>query len=404
MACPHVRNQQRTNRTVLLSSGGGGGTPNPTATPPPTLAPTATPAPAPTATPPPVDPPPDDDPSCPEESASGGNSGNNRGIFASILGFFGIGKSAQTQQCIPPPNITVVASVNIASGSTPYTTGQTLAGQFTIKNNGDVAVTLNPLVLGGRLNGDDTCSNYIGGACPDFNPVSVTLNPGATYTYYQTFVPKLPGTYSFQVFFQTTDGKWYWNLGTENGANNSVTVEVSIEPSIQGLQFLGELEGGFHEFAYNDLGDNDPNSKCTIGYGRVLFFRPCTEEETQTISTTEPEERQFLENRSQENADKILELVQTPLNQQQFDALIAFMYNLGTNILTVGDPEQILLNYLNNGQLQEVPGEMKLYNKSGGEYVQGLQNRRCDEADLFETGDYSGGDYYPPNEPCPRAD
>ncbi len=183
----------------------------------------------------------------------------------------------------------------------------------------------------------------------------------------------------------------------------------SIEPAIsayapspEGLKFLGELEGGFREYAYNDLGDNDPKSKCTIGYGQILFFRLCTPQEKRTIRITEEEARKFFDERTRTDANKILELVSVPLNQNQFDALVSFHYNLGTNILTASDGK--LLKLLNERKFEDVPAEMKRYNKSRNpetrklEYNQGVQNRRCEEADLFAKADYVVTYAY-----CPRA-
>ena len=176
---------------------------------------------------PPDNPPPPDDDPC---AISQGN-----GFVASLLGLLDIGKDMKTQQCVGPPNIAVTSSVCITNNlvqiscnefsQDTFGMGQTLYGMFTIVNNGSTAVTMD-LVLGGRLNGDDTCNNYPGG-CPDFAAISgITLQPGASYAYDTTFVPQLPGSYRFQVFFQA-NGQWYWNLGTENGANNNMTVEIT---------------------------------------------------------------------------------------------------------------------------------------------------------------------------------
>ena len=189
---------------------------------------------------------------------------------------------------------------------------------------------------------------------------------------------------------------------TPPNASSQGTAATTISP--QGLLFLGELEGNFHEYAYNDLGDSDPNSKCTIGYGRVLWFRPCTPTEKQ-IKTTKQQEVVYFTNRTDQDGFNLRQLVQVPLNQHQFDALVAFMYNLGTDILNPGGQDSRLLTLLNNQDFASAVQEMKIYNKqtdvkTGQKvYKQGIQNRRCEESDLFEGGDYVVTYAY-----CPRAD
>lgn len=63
------------------------------------------------------------------------------------------------------------------------------------------------------------------------------------------------------------------------------------------------------------------------------------------------------------------------LNQNQFDALTSFCYNLGVNIL----------NDFRYKSAKEISSEMMLYVNSGGTRLQGLVNRRKKEVELFNT-------------------
>lgn len=72
-------------------------------------------------------------------------------------------------------------------------------------------------------------------------------------------------------------------------------------------------------------------------------------------------------------------LITVSLNQNQYDALASFHYNLGANILS----NSTLLYYINSKQWQSAANEMKAYNKAGGQVVQGLVNRRNAETKLF---------------------
>ena len=74
-------------------------------------------------------------------------------------------------------------------------------------------------------------------------------------------------------------------------------------------------------------------------------------------------------------------LVDVPLTQNQFDALVAWTFNLGPTNLS----ESTLLKKLNAGDYDSVPSEMKRWNKAGGEVLEGLVRRREAEAALFNA-------------------
>ena len=62
------------------------------------------------------------------------------------------------------------------------------------------------------------------------------------------------------------------------------------------------------------------------------------------------------------------------MNQNEFDALVSFTYNLGTGNLK---------RLTDNRKKNEISEGMKLYNKAGGKKLQGLVNRRNEESELF---------------------
>lgn len=67
--------------------------------------------------------------------------------------------------------------------------------------------------------------------------------------------------------------------------------------------------------------------------------------------------------------------------QNQFDALVSFAYNAGQ-----GSLKNMLKGAEKGGKLdlKIVPDRMKLYEKSDGQIVRGLTNRRTAEVGLFE--------------------
>ena len=100
---------------------------------------------------------------------------------------------------------------------------------------------------------------------------------------------------------------------------------------------------------------------------------------------------------SQEDADKLLlheikeydgyvnDLVEVNLEQNQFDSLCSFCYNLGPQSLK----SSTLLKVLNAKDYEGVPAQIKRWNKAGGKVLQGLVRRREAEALLFEGKDWT---------------
>jgi|TARA_R110000824_G_scaffold42498_6_gene125109 lysozyme len=73
-------------------------------------------------------------------------------------------------------------------------------------------------------------------------------------------------------------------------------------------------------------------------------------------------------------------LVTVPMNQSQFDSLVSWTYNLGPNNLK----KSSMLRVLNEGKYDEVPAQMKRWNKAKGKVLAGLTRRREAEGLMFE--------------------
>ena len=76
----------------------------------------------------------------------------------------------------------------------------------------------------------------------------------------------------------------------------------------------------------------------------------------------------------------INDMVKVRLDQNQFDALVAWVYNLGPTNLS----KSTLLKVLNKAIYEEVPFEIKRWNKAGGKVLNGLVRIREAEALLFQ--------------------
>ena len=111
----------------------------------------------------------------------------------------------------------------------------------------------------------------------------------------------------------------------------------------------------------------------TIGYGHT---RDISEGDT----CTQAEADEMLVDDLQEFEGYVNELVDAELTQSQFDALVAWVYNLGpTNLKS-----STLLKRLNEDDMADVPHQIRRGNKAGGKVLDGLIRRREAEALLFQ--------------------
>jgi lysozyme len=79
-------------------------------------------------------------------------------------------------------------------------------------------------------------------------------------------------------------------------------------------------------------------------------------------------------------AKRVDELVTSNINQNQFNALVSFAYNVGTGNFS----SSTLLKKVNrNPDDFTIKDEFLKWNKAGGKVLNGLTNRRNEEADLY---------------------
>ena len=120
-----------------------------------------------------------------------------------------------------------------------------------------------------------------------------------------------------------------------------------------------------------------PANVLTIGYG-------VTKGVTEDMEITQQEANEMLAGELIEYTEYINNMVKVALNQSQFDALTAWIYNLGpTNF-----KDSTLLRVLNEGRYNEVPQEIKRWNKANGQVLNGLIKRREAEALLFQSKEW----------------
>ena len=110
----------------------------------------------------------------------------------------------------------------------------------------------------------------------------------------------------------------------------------------------------------------------TIGYGHTKDVK-----EGDKINKDEAD--YLLQEEMIEYESYINDFVEVPLEQNQFDALCSWVYNLGPTNLK----NSTMLRVLNEEKYADVPQEIKRWNKAGGEVLDGLIKRREAEAKMF---------------------
>jgi lysozyme len=111
----------------------------------------------------------------------------------------------------------------------------------------------------------------------------------------------------------------------------------------------------------------------TIGYGHTKGVH-------EGMVITQEQAEQMLLDELKEYEGYVEDMVEVELTQEQFDALVVWVYNLGpTNF-----KNSTLLKRINEGNFEDVPYQMKRWNKAGGKVLLGLERRREAEAKMFQ--------------------
>lgn len=139
-----------------------------------------------------------------------------------------------------------------------------------------------------------------------------------------------------------------------------------------------------------------PANLWTIGVGHVLYddqARIPSSKEGMAARKSYPLKPQDNRTWSKEEVDTLLakdvvrfergveRFIPVQLTQGEFDALVSFSFNLGLGTLQRSTIRQALLR----GDKTTAVQSLLKYNKAGGKVLKGLDNRRKDEAALFNS-------------------
>ena len=152
---------------------------------------------------------------------------------------------------------------------------------------------------------------------------------------------------------------------------------TNMETSQEGIALIKKFEGCPTE---DDMAVSYQCAakKWTLGYGSLKLKNGTPVKEGMKITLQEAEDLLAHELKTYEKY--VTTYVDVPLQQNQFDSLVSWTFNLGGNALATST----MLKVLNNGVYEEVPHQMKRWNKVSGKVSDGLIRRREAEALLFE--------------------
>lgn len=140
-----------------------------------------------------------------------------------------------------------------------------------------------------------------------------------------------------------------------------------MRTSKKGIELLKRFEGFMPE-AYRC-----PAGVLTIGYGHTSGVR-------EGDRVTEEEAEKLLRSDLMDAEEDVERLVRVPLTQNQFDALVSFVYNVGMGSFF----SSTLLKKINNDPNDPtIPDEFRKWVKAAGETLPGLVKRRDAEAKMY---------------------
>lgn len=147
----------------------------------------------------------------------------------------------------------------------------------------------------------------------------------------------------------------------------SLTSNSNIMPTIspKGIELIKEYEG-LRLKPYNDVG------RLAIGYGHTGYV-------TKTMNITEERAAKLLYADLVHIQKQLRLLISVSVTQNQFDALVSFVYNVGVGAFK----RSVLLKELNSGNYTKAANELHRWVYANGVKLAGLVRRRQAEFELF---------------------
>ena len=185
----------------------------------------------------------------------------------------------------------------------------------------------------------------------DENGKTVTVNAdkkvadGNTYVWTGTYKANKAGTFNYRACGYK-NGKWVTcndgkaDIYVTTKTDHKTTSLDKLRASDALIRFIGEKEGFVSKITYDTLANNVP----TLAHGYVVwegdtFYNGLTAKEGYALLVSAINKEVYAS-----RVNEMLTSNNIRFNQQQFDALVTFSYNLGTGWTYSSDLKDILLN------------------------------------------------------------
>lgn len=168
---------------------------------------------------------------------------------------------------------------------------------------------------------------------------------GDTYVWTGIYRTTVAGTLTYKAYSYKNSA---WSTSTDGAADIYVTTKTDhkttslekLRASDDVIRFIGEKEGFVSSITYDELANNIP----TLGHGYVVWEGDCfydnlTRSEAYALLVSAVNKEVYAR-----KVNEVLLNNNVRFNQQQFDALVSFSYNLGTGWTSSSDLKNILLN------------------------------------------------------------
>ncbi len=208
---------------------------------------------------------------------------------------------------------------------------------------------------------------------------------GDTYVWTAEYKATVAGTLDYKAY-SYKDGKW--STSSDGKADIYVTTKTDVKTTTNDrlrasdglIEFIGEKEGFVSQITYDKLANNIP----TLGYGYVVwegwtFYDNLTKNEAYALLVKAVNQEVYAK-----RVNDMLVENKIKFNQQQFDALVSFSYNLGTGWTYSSDLLDILRNsYAPSTSSGTVTATVDAY---GGLYLRKSYTTSSDAITLMPDG------------------
>ncbi|MCR4330059.1 MAG: lysozyme [Candidatus Roizmanbacteria bacterium] len=116
-----------------------------------------------------------------------------------------------------------------------------------------------------------------------------------------------------------------------------------------------------------------PGGVLTVGYGHTKNVK-------ENMILTPQDAEELLIKDLEYFEEKLIDVVKVKINQNQFDALISLIYNIGEGAFN----ESSLLKFINDNKFDLAARQFPRWIYSNGKILTGLVNRRKAEREIFE--------------------